>query len=157
MFRIGVISDTHNYLDPKIPRLFSGVDHILHGGDVGRLPIIVGLEAIAPVTAVLGNTDDADLRLKLVEIVRLANRKFLVHHIVNPLAPDESLQNLLAREQPEVVVFGHTHKPFTQSIGRSLFLNPGYAGKSRFGMQRSVAILECSTDEIRPRFLVLED
>ncbi|HAV64105.1 MAG TPA: YfcE family phosphodiesterase, partial [Verrucomicrobiales bacterium] len=55
--RIGVISDTHGYLDPKIPALFQGVEHILHAGDIGYASIILELEQIAPVTAVLGNTD----------------------------------------------------------------------------------------------------
>jgi hypothetical protein len=58
MFQVGVISDTHNYLDPLIPHLFAGVDHILHGGDIGMPAIILALEQIAPVTAVAGNTDD---------------------------------------------------------------------------------------------------
>ena len=58
MFRIAVLSDTHNYFDPRLPRLFAGVDHILHGGDIGLPAIILALEQIAPVTAVAGNTDD---------------------------------------------------------------------------------------------------
>ena len=44
--RIGVISDTHDYLDPKIKRFFKGVDHILHGGDIGLPWLILQLEEI---------------------------------------------------------------------------------------------------------------
>jgi len=156
MHRIGVISDTHNFLDPKIPKLFAGVEHILHGGDVGLQAIILQLEAIAPVTAVLGNTDDPSLRCQLTEVIGLAERKFLVHHIVNPLALDDSLRARVDREQPDVVIFGHTHKPFAQTIGRTFFFNPGYAGKSRFGMERTVAVLECSARSIRPQFFTLD-
>ena len=47
--RIAVISDTHNFLDPRIPALFAGVDHILHGGDIGMPIILLELEQIAPV------------------------------------------------------------------------------------------------------------
>lgn len=155
MSRIGVISDTHNFLDPKIPPLFAGVDHIVHAGDIGQPRLILQLEEIAPVTAVLGNTDDPGLRFRLTEMVELEGRKFLVHHIVNPHAPDESLQRRLNREQPAVVVFGHTHKPFCETMGSTLFFNPGYAGKSRFGMPRSIAILHCSAKEIRPEFISL--
>src|SRR5258705_3513061 len=54
MLRIGVISDTHNFLDPKVPELFAGVDHILHAGDIGQARLILELEGIAPVTADLG-------------------------------------------------------------------------------------------------------
>lgn len=155
MPRIGVISDTHNFLDPQIPPLFAGVDHILHAGDIGQPRLILQLEEIAPVTAVLGNTDDSGLHFRPTEIVALAGRKFLIHHIVNPHAPDESLQRRLDREQPAVVVFGHTHKPFSESVGSTLFFNPGYAGKSRFGMPRTIAILHCTAQEIRPEFLPL--
>jgi putative phosphoesterase len=155
MPRIGVISDTHNFLDPKIPPLFRGVEHILHAGDIGQPSLILQLEQIAPVSAVLGNTDDAGLHYRLTEIVNLVGRKFLIHHIVNPRDLDESLQRRINREQPAVVVFGHTHKPFFETIGSTIFFNPGYAGKSRFGMERSIAILHCTAKEIRPEFLPL--
>ena len=155
MLRIGVISDTHNFLDPKVAELFAGVDHILHAGDIGQARLILQLEQIAPVTAVLGNTDDSGLQFRPTEIVELDGRKFLVHHIVNPHALDEALQRRLAREKPAVVVFGHTHKQFSETIGSTLFFNPGYAGKSRFGMSRSVAILHGTAKEIRPEFIAL--
>jgi putative phosphoesterase len=153
--KIGVISDTHNFLDPKVKKLFDGVDHILHGGDIGLPWLILQLEDIAPVTAVLGNTDDSQLGFKQTEVVALADRKFLVHHIVNPQSLEDSIRGRIARERPAVVVFGHTHKPFCQTIGTTLFFNPGYAGKSRFGMERSVAILHCDEEEIRPEYLRL--
>ena len=152
--RIGVISDTHGFLDPQIPGLFAGVDHILHGGDIGMAALILELEMIAPVTAVLGNTDSG-LHFKETEIVQLAGRKFLLQHIVNPHAPGDRLQTLLARERPDVAMFGHTHQQFCQAIGGTLFLNPGYAGKPKFGQERSVAVLHCDGTEIRPEFLPL--
>lgn len=157
MARIGVISDTHNFLDPKVPALFAGVDHILHAGDIGQPSLILQLEEIAPVTAVLGNTDDAGLRFRQTEIVELDDRKFLIHHIVNPRGLDESLQRRINRERPHVVVFGHTHKPFCETIASTLFFNPGYAGKSRFDMPRSVAILHCNAKGIRSEFLSLDE
>ncbi len=153
--KIGIISDTHNFLDPKIPRLLEGVEHILHAGDVGSQSIILQLEAIAPTNAVSGNTDDPGMNYRATEVVSLAGRKFLVHHIVNPQALSEDLQNRIARERPDVIVFGHTHKPFSATVGGTLFFNPGYAGKSRFGMQRSVAILHCDDKGIEPEFLRL--
>jgi putative phosphoesterase len=153
--KIGVISDTHNFFDPQIPRLFVGVDYILHGGDIGLPKILFALEKIAPVTAVLGNTDDPGFHYRLTEVVQVQDRKFLLHHVLNPHAPDDSIRERIAREQPHVVVFGHTHKPFCENIGGTLYFNPGYAGKSRFGMPRTVAILHCSEKEIRPEYLPL--
>jgi putative phosphoesterase len=153
--KLGIISDTHNFFDPQIPALFKGVDHILHGGDIGLPNILSRLEQIAPVTAVLGNTDDAAFGYRLTEILELAGRKFLVHHIVNPHSPDETLKARLEREQPDVVIFGHTHKPFSETIRRTLYFNPGYAGRSRFGMPRSVAILDCTSKGIRHEYFPL--
>ena len=118
--KIGVISDTHNFLDPNIAELFAGVSHILHAGDVGNAPVIAELEAVAPVTAVYGNTD-MNLPFKETEVVELADRKFLVHHIVNPFALAERLKDRIARERPDVVVFGHTHQRFCETVGGIFF------------------------------------
>jgi putative phosphoesterase len=153
--RIGVISDTHNYFDPRIPQLFAGVDHILHGGDIGLPAIILALEQTAPVTAVAGNTDDPGFHYRLTEVVELAGRRFLLQHIVNPQSLAEPIKTRIARERPDVVVFGHTHKPFHQTIDGALFFNPGYAGKSRFGLERSVAILHCGEKGVRAECLPL--
>src|SRR5436190_3891992 len=131
MFKIGVISDTHNSLDGKIGTLFEGVEHILHAGDIGLPRIILELEEIAPVTAVSGTTDDPGLVYRTTEVISLAGRKFLLHHIVNPHALTEQLQARTGREKPAVVVFGHTLKPFSERLDGTLFFNPGYAGKSR--------------------------
>lgn len=152
--KIGVISDTHGFLDPRVPKLFAGVDHILHAGDVGPHSLLLALEAIAPVTAVLGNTDTW-LPLNLTETVDLGGRKFLVHHIVDPRALTDDLKHRLVSDRPDAIVFGHTHKAFCETIGSVLFFNPGYAGKQRFALARSVAILDCDQHGIRPEFLEL--
>jgi putative phosphoesterase len=152
--KIGILSDTHGFLDPKIPGLFVGVEHILHAGDVGPQSLLLELEAIAPVTAVLGNTDTW-LSLKLTQLAEIGGRKFLVHHIVNPHALTDDLKELVGRAKPDVVAFGHTHKPFCETIGGVLFFNPGYAGKQRFALERSLAILHCDAKKIRPEFLKL--
>ena len=152
--KIGVLSDTHGHFDPKIPKLFAGVDHILHGGDIGLPWLILELEQIAPVTAVLGN-NDAGLEFQETEVAELDGRKFLLHHIVDPRKPADAIQRRIIREIPDVVVFGHTHKPFAEAMGRTLFFNPGYAGKPRFNLPRSVAILHCEADRIRPEFIEL--
>src|ERR1035441_4172384 len=150
--KIGLISDTHGFLDPKVPEIFAGVSHILHAGDIGDDSIIVELEAIAPVTAVLGNTDSSPT-FRLTEVVALAQRKFFVHHIVNPHALKENLQLQVARERPDAVVFGHTHKAFCETIGGVLYLNPGYAGNPKCGGERGVPFLRCR--KVRVNFLSL--
>lgn len=153
--RIGVISDTHDFFDPKIRDLFKDLDHIIHGGDIGLPWIILQLEELAPVTAVLGNTDEPGLSYKETELVQIANRRFLVHHVVDPKNPNDKLKRRLIRENPDVVIFGHTHKPFCETIGNTLFLNPGYAGRQRFELPRTLAILTCDQQGMTADFLDL--
>jgi uncharacterized protein len=152
--KLGIISDTHDYFHPAIPKLFTGVDHIIHAGDVGKAWIILQLEEIAPVTAVLGNSDQF-LTLKETEIIELAGRKILVRHIVNPRQLTESLSELITRERPDIVIFGHTHKRFNEVLNGTLYFNPGYAGGKSYESERSLAILDCGEKQIRPEFLKL--
>jgi putative phosphoesterase len=153
--KLGLISDTHNFLDPRVPKIFEGVDHILHAGDVGRPWLLVELEQIAPVTAVTGNTDEA-LPLRETELVNLGGKKFLVHHIVTPGEGSPRIAQKLRSEMPDVVLFGHTHKPFAQQFGPTLFFNPGYAGKQRFELPRSVALMELKGGSVCYRFVALD-
>jgi putative phosphoesterase len=152
--KIGVISDTHGFLDPRVETIFEGVDHILHAGDIGRANLILELQFIAPVTAVLGNTD-GDIDYRLTEIIELARKKFLVHHIVNPRALSETVRQRIAKERPDAVVFGHTHQKFAEMVNGVFFFNPGYAGKPKFGAERSVAILHLDAKGVRPEFIPL--
>ena len=152
--KIGLISDTHDYLDPRVPELFAGVDHILHAGDVGRPLLIVELEQIAPVTAVTGNTDEG-LPLRETELVTLGGKKFLIHHIVTPGVGSPRIERRLREDAPDVVMFGHTHKPFAQQVGSILYFNPGYAGRQRFDLPRSVAVMEIQRGKITHRFVEL--
>jgi uncharacterized protein len=153
--KIGVISDTHDFLDKAVARHFAGVDHILHAGDIGMPWIVMELEFIAPVTAVGGNTDDPLLHYEQTKVAELGGRKFLVHHIVEPRAPGDKLKARIAKEKPDVVVFGHTHKAFFETIGGVLFVNPGYAGRPKHDAKRSVAILHCDEGSIRQEFVKL--
>jgi len=152
--KLGLISDTHGYFDPRVEEIFAGVDHILHAGDIGPDLLIAQLGAIAPVTAVLGNNDSSP-SFRLTESVALGGRKFLLQHIVMPreLRPDLKLR--LARERPDAVIFGHTHKAFNEVIGGIHFLNPGYAGQPRSSQERSVALLHCQAKAMRVEFIVL--
>ena len=152
--KIGVISDTHGFLDPRVEKIFAGADHILHAGDIGNPLIELELKFIAPVTAVLGNTD-LGLTFKETEIVTLAEKKFLVHHIVNPRALSENVEARIQRDRPDVVVFGHTHKKFAETVDGVFFFNPGYAGKPKFGAERSVALLHCDGKGVRHEFIPL--
>jgi putative phosphoesterase len=152
--KLGLISDTHNHFDPRVVEIFKGVDHILHAGDIGRPWLIMELEKIAPTTVVIGNTDSL-MSVRETEIETLGGKKFLVTHIVNPQALTPSQMEQIQSEKPDVVMFGHTHKPFWKQVGNLHFLNPGYAGQSRFGMERSVAVMEIAEDKMTVKFVPL--
>jgi putative phosphoesterase len=152
--KIGVISDTHGFLDPAVETIFAGVDHILHAGDIGDPMIPLELGFIAPTTTVLGNNDPG-LAYQETEVVTLGGKKFLVHHIVNPMYPSEKLAPRLKRDRPDVIVFGHTHKRYSETVNDILYFNPGYSGRAKHGSDRSVAILHVTDEGIRHEFVPL--
>jgi putative phosphoesterase len=155
MPKIGLISDTHGYVDPLVESLFDSVDHILHAGDIGSHAVLNTLENIAPVTAVLGN-GDYNLPLRNTAQAEVGGLRFLLHHIVNPRILRDPFRSVVDQVRPDVVVFGHTHQRFEQRIGGVLFINPGYAGKPKLpANERSVAVLHCGDAGIRCEFFNL--
>ena len=139
---IGVVSDTHGYLDPRALAALRGAELILHAGDIGRAEIVADLEAIAPVTAVYGNVDaGTPLGRRFPATARLDLGGARVHmtHVGGRPA---DLARALPDPRPDVFVFGHTHVALVETVGGVLFLNPGAAGRPRFGGGVSVALLE---------------
>ena len=131
---IGVVSDTHGYVDLRLKSAFSRVQAIVHAGDVGGMHVLEELGRIAPVYAVRGNNDVAlgGLGLPLRLDVALAGVDI---HIVHEL-PDA---------QPfaytSVVVFGHSHRQLAEWRGDVLYLNPGAAGRAGFHRLQTCALL----------------
>ncbi len=152
--RFGIISDTHGHLDPRVREIFAGVDHILHGGDIGFASIVMELEEIAPTTAVLGN-NDAGLDFKETESVTIGGWKAMAHHIVSPTGLHDSLRKRVMAFGPDLLVFGHTHRRFLEMHGGVLFVNPGYSGKPRLGLDRSVAVVEVRGAGLEVSFISL--
>jgi len=142
--RIGVISDTHGLLRPEVFDVFARVDHILHAGDVGPASLLDELGAIAPVTAVYGNTDGWALRRRLPQVATLQLDGFtiVVTHGDQLGSPTpEKLQTEFP--DAEIIVFGHTHRPVLTLVDVVVtVMNPGGAGRRRFDLPASVGILE---------------
>lgn len=142
--RLGVIADTHGLLRPEVFDVFRGVDHILHAGDLGPLDLLTGLEGLAPVTAVYGNTDGWEVRSKLPQVARveLDGFRIVVTHGDQLGSPTpETLQ--AAFPDAEILVFGHTHRPILTLVDVVVtVINPGGAGPRRFDLPPSVGILE---------------
>jgi putative phosphoesterase len=142
--RIGLVSDTHGLADPRLPELLAGCERILHAGDVGRDAVLEALGEIAPLTAIRGNCDEGTSleRLPPTALVPLGPVKALVVHDLGPReAPIPPARTLLARERPELVVHGHSHRPGAAVVAGTLFVNPGSAGPQRFRLPRAAAIL----------------
>ena len=142
---IGIISDTHGVFDPKIPGVFNAVRHILHAGDIGDLRVLHRLQQIAPVTAVSGNVDEGNVPPGVEEekTVQLCGmRIFMIHILGSPQRLSRALQERIDEVKPDVVVFGHSHKPLIEKHGRVLYFNPGSAGPKRFSLPRSVGLLK---------------
>jgi len=124
--------------------VFREVDHILHGGDVGKWVVVVELEALAPLTAVYGNTDDLEIRSRLPQVaeVELDGFRIVVTH-GDQLGKPTPAKLHEAFPGAEIIVYGHTHKPLLELVDKTVtVMNPGGAGAPRFGLQPSVGILE---------------
>ena len=145
-FKIGIISDTHGLLRPEAERLLAGVNHIIHGGDIGRPEIVTSLRHIAPVTAIRGNVDTGGWALEYAETecVRLAERTVFVLHDLKTLQVNP-IENKI-----DVIVSGHSHVPRFDTVDGVLYLNPGSAGPRRFKLPITLAILDVTADALRP-------
>jgi putative phosphoesterase len=154
--RVGIVADTHGLLRPEVLAAFSGVEHIVHGGDVGSVAVLDGLTAIAPVTAVRGNVDGAELLRRLPEVARVelgGVRVLVVHgHQVGSPTPER-----LAAAYPDadLLVFGHSHRPVVRRVGAVLAVNPGSAGRRRFRDPVSVALADLRDGEATTRLVDL--
>ncbi len=137
---LGVISDTHGLLRPEALAALSGVEHILHAGDVGNPGILDALREIAPVTAIRGNIDTHGpcAELPPTEAVELDGRLFYLVHSVHDLDINPAAAGIAA------VISGHSHQPGFATRNGVLYLNPGSAGPRRFRLPVTLALLEIS-------------
>ena len=152
MTTVGILSDNHSDWPPHIAESLAGVDAIIHAGDIGPYKLVLDMEAIAPTTAVLGNTD-GDMPINESAVVTLDGKKFFVQHIVDPLRLQATLRERLKRIEPDVVVFGHTHMPFCETLGGVLFLNPGSVTQPRGDYRPSMVRLTIDHGKITPKFI----
>ena len=150
IFRIGIISDTHGLLRPEAERSLTGVDHIIHAGDIGRPEIVDALRRIAPVTAIRGNVDNAEWAREYpdTKLVRLAGKSIYVLHDLKTLKVDPGAGI-------DVIISGHSHVPKIDTVSGVLCLNPGSAGPRRFRLPITVATLEVAPEGMRPEILDL--
>ncbi|KPC03183.1 metallophosphoesterase family protein [Pseudomonas syringae group genomosp. 3] len=151
--KVGVISDTHGLLRPEAIAALEGCEAIIHAGDIGSQGIVEQLGAIAPLHIVRGNNDvDAEWAKPIADHLRFDIQGWqvlLVHDIADvPALLDDSVK---------LVVTGHSHKSLIEWRGNTLYLNPGSAGRRRFKLPVTLALLEVSSDAMEPWLVQLLD
>ena len=128
MKTVGVVSDTHGLLRPEVAEAFSGVDLIVHAGDIGAPPVLDPLRKIAPVFAVAGNVDRGVWAnaLPATEIVEVEGQLLYVLHNLGLLDLDPAVADF------RVVVYGHSHDPQVAEKRGVVYLNPGMPDRGGF-------------------------
>jgi len=149
---VGVISDTHGRLHPKVKKALNSVDAIIHAGDIGSPEILEDLTRIAPVFPVRGNMDRGDWTRNLPEadVVELGDALVYVLHDLYALDLDPKAAGFQA------VICGHTHRAASTRKGGVLYVNPGSASFPKFNSAASLALLRIQGKEMDVRFVDLE-
>jgi uncharacterized protein len=154
--KLGIISDTHGLYDEAVNKIFAGVDRIIHAGDIGKLEIIDRLETIAPVFAVEGNNDWFG-QYPTERLEEISGRRVLIRHIFGELHQlDASAHRTLETYRPDLLIFGHSHRPYQHQLDRTLLFNPGSAGPRRFNLPRTVGLITLTRTDIDARIIHLD-
>lgn len=145
---IAVLSDTHGLLRPEVLDQIAGCDAIIHGGDINKPAILDELKQIAPLYVVRGNNDKEwaegmpeTLTFQIEDV-----HFFMVHN-----------KKFVSKDLPgiDVVVFGHSHKYFEETIDGRLWLNPGSCGKRRFDQEITFAIMTIDGKAVQVEKIVI--
>jgi len=143
MTRIGLISDTHSYLDPAVYKYFDQVDEIWHAGDFGTLALADELTAFKPLKGVYGNIDDKDIRQIYPEHLKFKCEEVNVWMTHIGGYPDKYAPNVkteIYTKSPDLFIAGHSHilKVIFDKKIKCLHLNPGAAGKYGWHQKRTL-------------------
>lgn len=159
--RIGLLSDTHGFLDPKVFHYFQDVDEIWHAGDIGNIAVLKELEHFKPLKAVFGNIDSPELQRKLPEDYWInANglNVFMTHIGGYPPKYNKRILGILKKRMPALFITGHSHilKIMTdKSLNNMLFINPGAAGNHGFHKTKTLVKFEIQ-DQVVQNLKVIE-
>ncbi len=134
MKRIGLLSDTHGFIHPRVSVFFKDCDEIWHAGDIGNMETARRLSEIKPLRAVYGNIDGNDIRIsyKEYEVFECEGVRVLIIHIGGyPGRYTSRARQLIERYKPKLFISGHSHilKVMPDKKYNLLHINPGAAGK----------------------------
>ena len=142
--RIGLLSDTHNHLDPRVFNHFKDCEEIWHAGDIGSMALINELAAFKTVRAVYGNIDDKEIRSVYPEDLwfRLEGLTFWITHIGGyPPKYNKRIKTILKSRVPNVMICGHSHilKIMRDpALNNMLYINPGASGLQGFHKKKTL-------------------
>lgn len=141
--RIGLLSDTHSYLDPKVFQYFEECDEIWHAGDIGIVEVVDQLEDFRPFRAVYGNIDDKDMRLRFPEDDRFECEGvdvWMTHIGGYPGRYNVRIREEIRKNPPKLFICGHSHilKVMPDKKLGLLHINPGACGNHGFHKVRTI-------------------
>jgi putative phosphoesterase len=154
MRKVGLLSDTHGFLDKDILSFFEATDEILHAGDIGSMEVVQNLQSLKPLRAVYGNIDSQEIRLVFpkIQIFSIEEMKIIMVHIGGyPGHYERNIKALLRNSQPKIFIAGHSHilKVIADKELDLIHLNPGAAGRSGFHQLQTAMRFEIAGAEIR--------
>ena len=149
MTRIGIISDTHGYLDDAVMDYFKDCDEVWHAGDFGN-NVAEALKAFKPLKGVYGNIDGDAVRKSFPEELFFSCEEvkvFMIHIGGYPSRYAPHIKEKLQQLKPDLFITGHSHilkVTRDSSLNNMLHINPGAAGKA--GMHRVRTIVRLKID-----------
>jgi len=152
--KIGLISDTHGFLDESVFHHFEPCDQVWHAGDIGNLDVAKKLEDFKPFRAVYGNIDGGKLRVMYParQEFEIEGLKVWMTHIGgSPPRYNRQVMPALKSQPPDVFICGHSHilKIMTdKNLKNMLYLNPGAAGRQGFHQVRTLIMFDVSEGKV---------
>lgn len=153
MKKIGLLSDTHSFLDDNIFKYFENCDEIWHAGDVGDVSVLEKLEAFKPVVGVYGNIDDRSIRNKLPLNQRFFCEGidvFMTHIGGYPGRYTKRVKDIIEQNPPYLYICGHSHilKIVPDKKNNVLHMNPGACGHHGFHQMRTIIRFDIADKKI---------
>jgi putative phosphoesterase len=151
--RIGLISDTHHYLDENVLKHFKDCDEIWHAGDFGTIAIADALKALKPLRGVYGNIDGYDVRSVYPETLRWKCEEvdvFMTHIGGYPGRYAPGIKSILTSNPATLFISGHSHilRVIYDDKLQCLHMNPGAAGKQGWHTMRTIIRFTIDKKEI---------
>jgi len=154
MKKIGLLSDTHGYLDDQLKSLFAPCDEIWHAGDVGHVKVLDELKEWKPLRIVYGNIDGGDVRKDCPEVLRFSLEGvdvFMIHIGGRPSRYAKGVTERFQGKNPKLFICGHSHILCVKmdSSRNMMYMNPGAAGYHGFHLERTALRFDLDDGKIK--------